>query len=98
VRQRGKRHLLYPDKPCETFTLAQSCTTPYGQTVIKDKDGTEKPYFLHFGFRPVRLPGHPKRNLWLVVVKGFGQQPLSFVVLSPCAGAETPCGGLCQPI
>ena len=76
VRQRGDRHLLYRGTPCETLTLAQSCTTPYAETVIKEEDGTEKPYFPTFEFRPVRLPGHPKRNLWLVVVKGFGRQPL----------------------
>jgi len=83
VRQRGDRHLLYRGKPCETLTLAQSCTTPYGETVIKEEDGTEKPYVLHFGFRPVRLPGHPKRTLWLVVVKGFGQQPLMLLTTEP---------------
>jgi hypothetical protein len=83
VRQRGDRHLLYRGKPCEALTLAQSCTTPYGETVIKEEDGKEKPYFLHFGFRPVRLPGHPKRNLWLVVVKGFGQQPLMLLTTEP---------------
>jgi hypothetical protein len=83
VRQRGDRHLLYRGKPCETLALAQSCTTPYGETVIKEEDGKEKPYFLHFGFRPVRLPEHPKRKLWLVVVKGFGQQPLMLLTTEP---------------
>ena len=83
VRQRGDRHLLYRGKPCETLTLAHSCTTPYGETVIKEEDGREKPYFLHFGFRPVRLPGYPKRNLWLVVVKGFGRQPLMILTTEP---------------
>jgi len=76
VRQRGDRHLLYRGKPCETLALAQGCTTPYGETVIKEEDATKNAYVLHFGFRPVRLPEHPTRNLWLAVVKGFGQQPL----------------------
>jgi hypothetical protein len=72
VRHRGDRHLIYRGKGCETLRLAQSCKTPYGETVIKEEDGKEKAYFLHFGFRPVRLPGHPEKKLWLVVVKGFG--------------------------
>jgi len=83
VRQRGDRHLLYRGKGCETLRLAQSCKTPYGETVIKEEDGKEKAYFLHFGFRPVRLPEHPEKKLWLVVVKGFGQQPLMLLTTEP---------------
>lgn len=83
VRQRGDRHLLYRGTPCETLSLARNCTTPYAETVIKEEDGTEKAYFLHFGFRPVRLPAHPHRKLWLVVVKGFGNQPLMLLTTEP---------------
>lgn len=83
VRQRGDRHLLYRGKRCETLTLAQQCKTPYAETVIKEEDGKEKPYFLHFGFRPVRLPRHPERKLWLVVINGFGQKPLMLLTTEP---------------
>jgi hypothetical protein len=83
VHQRGDRHLLYRGKRFETLSLAHSCKTPYGETVLKEEDGKEKPYFLHFGFRPVRLAGHPDRKLWLVVVKGFGQQPLMLLTTEP---------------
>jgi hypothetical protein len=83
IRQRGDRHLLYRGKGCETLRLAQSCKTPYGETVIKEEDGKEKVYFLHFGFRPVRLPEHPEKKLWLVVIKGFGQQPLMLLTTEP---------------
>jgi hypothetical protein len=83
VRQRGDRHLLYRGKACETLSLAQSCKTPYGETMLKQEDGKEKPYFLHFGFRPVYLPGHIERKLWLVVVKGFGQKPLMLLTTEP---------------
>jgi len=31
----------------------------------------------------VRLAGHPDRKLWLVVVKGFGQQPLMLLTTEP---------------
>jgi hypothetical protein len=83
VRQRGDRHLLYRGKASDTLSLAQSCKTPYGETVLKEEDGKEKPYFLHFGFRPVHLPGHTERKLWLVVVKGFGQKPLMLLTTEP---------------
>jgi hypothetical protein len=83
VRQRGDRHLLYRGKGCETLKIAQSCKTPYVETVVKENDGKEKAYFLQFGFRPVRLPGHLDKELWLVVVKGFGQQPLMLLTTEP---------------
>lgn len=83
VRQRGDRHLLYRGKRCETLQLAHSCKTPYAETVFKEEDGKEKPYFLRFGFRPVRLPKYPEKKLWLVVVKGFGQQPLMLLSTEP---------------
>jgi hypothetical protein len=76
VRQKGDRHILYHGQKQETLILARECKTPYNETIIKEKDGQEKPYFIEFGVRPVRLPEYPDRRLWLVVVKGFGEQPL----------------------
>jgi len=83
IRQRGDRHLLYKKKLKETLELAQDCKTPYAETVIKEKDGKEKAYFIQFGFVPVRLPEHPERQLWLVVVRGFGQKPLMLLTTEP---------------
>ena len=90
VRQQGDRHLLYRGKRCETLTLAQQCKTPYAETVVKEEDGKEKPYFLHFGFRPVRLPRHPERKLWLVVINGFGQKPLMLLTTEPMRWKSLP--------
>lgn len=83
IRQRGDRHLLYGGKLRETFELADRCKTPYRETVIKQKDGREKAYFIQFGFCPVRLPEHPEKPLWLVVVKGFGAKPLMLLTTQP---------------
>ena len=83
IRQRGDRHLLYKRKLKETLELAQECKTPYAETVIKEKDGKEKAYFIQFGFVPVRLPEHPEKQLWMVVVKGFGQNPLMLLTTEP---------------
>jgi len=63
--------------------LAQSCKTPYSTTIIKEKKGEEKTYTIEFGFLPVRLPDWPKRDLWLVVVKGFGKVPLMLLTTEP---------------
>jgi hypothetical protein len=76
IRQRGDRRLLYKNKPIETLRLAEICKTPYAATVVKEKDGKEKIYFIEYGSVPVRLPEHPDVPLWVVVVKGFGQKPL----------------------
>jgi len=83
IRQRGDRHMLYRGKLTETLQLARNCKTPYAETVIKEKDGREKAYFIQFGSVPVRLPEHPKRQLWLVVVKGFGHKPLMLLTTEP---------------
>ncbi len=83
IRQRGDRHLLYGGKLRETFELAERCKTPYAETVIKQKDGREKAYFIQFGFCPVRLPEHPDKPLWLVVAKGFGAKPLMLLTTEP---------------
>jgi hypothetical protein len=76
IRQRGDRHLLYQGRPIETMTLAGSCPLPYAETIVKEVKGEEKRYRLEFGFLPVRLPEWPEVPLWLVVVRGFGQEPM----------------------
>jgi hypothetical protein len=83
IRQRGDRSLLYKTKLKDTLHMAENCKTPYAATIIKDKDGKEKVYHIHFGFMPVRLPEHPLRPLWLVVVKGFGDKPLMLLTTEP---------------
>jgi hypothetical protein len=76
VRQRGDRHLLYKRSAKSGQELAELCKTPYSTKILREDDGKEKAYFIHYGFVPVRLPECPERLLWMVVVKGLGQQPL----------------------
>ena len=83
IRQRGDRNLLYRGNPQSGLSLAESCKTPYGTTVIKEKGGKEQVFFIQFGFVPVRLPEYPDRALWLVVVKGFGRKPLMLLTTEP---------------
>ena len=83
IRQRGDRLVLDGSRLRQTLELAQSCKTPYQEMVIKEKDGKEKAYLVHFGFRRVRLPAHPDKPLWLVVVKGLGDNPLMLLTTEP---------------
>lgn len=76
IRQRGDRHLLYKGHAIETMKLSQFCALPYAETIVKEEGGEEKCYTLEFGFLPVRLPEWPDVPLWLVVVKGFGKEPM----------------------
>ena len=83
IRQRGDRHVLAGSRRRQTLELAQTLKTPYEETVIRNKDGKEKVYLIHFGFRRVRLPDYPDKPLWLVVVKGFGDKPLMLLTTEP---------------
>lgn len=83
VRQRGDRQLLYKGRLKKELDLAEMCKTPYSETIIKEKDGTEKAYFLNYGFLLVRLPEYTARSLWLVVIKGFGKRPLMLLTTEP---------------
>ncbi len=83
VRQRGDRHLLYNKNTKSGLELSDVCKTPYGATILREKEGEEKAYFIHFGFLPVRLPECPDRPLWLVVIKGFGKKPLMILTTEP---------------
>jgi hypothetical protein len=83
IRQRGDRHLSYRGANRECFALALSCKTPYAETLIKEKEGEEEIYHIQFGSLPVRLPEYPARPLWLVVVKGFGKEPLMILTTEP---------------
>ncbi len=83
VRQLGDRNFLYRGRLNNCLSLADICSTPYGATVIKERKGKEKTYFIEFGFMPVRLPECPGRKLWLVVVKGFGEIPLMLLTTEP---------------
>lgn len=83
VRQRGDRHLLYRGESTSGLRLAESCSTPYSSTIIKEKDGEERSYSIEYGYVPVRLPEWRERPLWLVVVKGLGKTPLMLLTTEP---------------
>ena len=56
--------------------LAWQCRMLYREVVEFDHHGEEKRVTIEFGAVPVRLPDIPGRLLHMVVVRGFGKQPM----------------------
>ena len=75
VRLVGDRHILYRGKKVVAEELARSCPLLYTDRVIKEDKEQEQAYTVSYGFRRVKLPGR-KERLWMVVVTGFGKEPL----------------------
>jgi hypothetical protein len=75
IRLKGDRHLLYRGKKVLALDLAKSCPLLYGERIIKQDKDEEQAYNVEYGFRKVKLPGR-KETLFLVVVKGFGADPM----------------------
>jgi hypothetical protein len=76
IRLCGDRHLLVRGRCRRADDVARGVCMRYAETVVRESAGGEKKVHLEYGFRRVRLPGRPDVELTLVVVKGFGQQPL----------------------
>ena len=56
--------------------LAWECRMLYREVVVFDHHGEERRVTIEFGVVPVRLPDLPERLLHMVVVRGFGKQPM----------------------
>lgn len=77
VRQDGDRHvLLASGEKCSASEAARRCATPIERTVEVERDGRRKTLTLHLGSMPVKLPERVYTPLWLVVIRGFGEQPI----------------------
>jgi len=83
VRQLGTRHLLAGGRKLATAALAEDCPMHYATHVVRERAGAEASLRLDYGCRPVRLPEHPDVPLWLVVVRGFGADPLMLLTDLP---------------
>lgn len=82
VRLIGHRHLIHGKNIGLAREIADSCPCLYRETVVKIEDGKEKVYYLEFGFRNVYLPGRGE-TLGLLVVRGFGQEPMMLLTTEP---------------
>ncbi|MGC9424161.1 transposase [Vibrio sp.] len=75
IRMVGKRDLVVRGKRKNALQLAASCPMFFSDQIIKETKDGEKIYQIQYGFRKVKLPGN-KQQLYMVVVKGFGEKPL----------------------
>jgi Transposase DDE domain len=76
IRSTGQRSVLDRRRHRVTIHhLSARCRLRYQAKIIKIENGQEKVYPLRYGAEPFRLPGR-EEPLLLVVVAGFGQEPL----------------------
>ena len=75
IRLVGDRHLWFRQRLRSAEDIAADCPLNFADSVIKEEQGREIRLPLTYGFRPVRLPGRDE-PLFLVVVRGFGAEPL----------------------
>lgn len=82
IRLIGNRNLIWANKEELSDGIAKGCPSLYTETVVKVDDGKEKVYHIDFGYRNVRLPGR-EELLGLLVVRGFGQEPMMLLTTEP---------------
>ena len=84
VRLRGDRHLLHRARARAASELGARCRLPYREVVIRHQSagGRERRVVLDYGACKVRLP-NSERALWLVVIRGFGQEPILLLTTRP---------------
>ncbi len=75
IRVRADRGLKTAQGIASAVDLARSCPMLFNETVVKEEAGQERLVQLACGLRKVRLPNR-REELTLVVVKGFGEEPL----------------------
>jgi hypothetical protein len=68
--------------------VAGRCRLRHQARIVKIQDGQEKVYELRYGAEPIRLPGRSEK-LWLVVIAGFGEQPLMLLTDLPVAARDS---------
>lgn len=78
----GNRNLIYNRKTMLAQDVARGCPCRHAKTIVRIEDGKERTYTLRFGFRNVKLPGRCE-PLYLLVVHGFGPEPLMLLTTEP---------------
>jgi hypothetical protein len=76
IRSTGQRSVINRQQQRMTVhRLSARCRLRYQARIVWIEDGQEKRYELRYGAEPIHLPGR-KEKLLLVVVAGFGAEPL----------------------
>ena len=88
VRLVGNRNLYHGKRIALASDLAASCAMKYTQIVKREmRDGNLKTYELQYGVMSVALPQRPDVPLRMVVVRGFGEEPM--ILLSTLARTDS---------
>jgi len=87
IRLVGTRHLIYNQSKILAIDIANTTPCPYSDIVAREKDGKEKIYKIHYGFRAVKFPGFDTR-LWLLVIKGIGNKPIMLLTTEPLSRSK----------
>jgi hypothetical protein len=83
IRSTGQRSVIDRRNLCGTVAeVAGGCRLTHQARIVKIQDGQEKVYELHYGAVPIQLP-HRSEKLWLVVIAGFGEEPLMLLTNLP---------------
>ena len=88
VRLVGDRNLTVRGRSRRARDVARGVVLRYAETVVRESSGAEKKYLLQYGFRAVKLPRYPHLTLSLVVIGGFGQEPLLLLTNLPIQAAR----------
>jgi hypothetical protein len=89
IRSTGKRTVIDRRRlQGSVAEVAGRCRLRHQARIIKIQDGQEKTYELRYGMEPIRLPGRSEQ-LWLVVVVGFGEEPLLLLTNLPMAARDS---------
>jgi hypothetical protein len=90
IRQDGDRDVIVESGQTVTMREAvRRCRSRLGYSVKLEHEGHVEEKHLELGSVPVRLPKKPECALWLVVIRGWGQEPILLLTnVSP--KGETP--------
>jgi hypothetical protein len=89
IRSTGKRTVIDRRKlQGSVAEVAGRCRLRHQARIIKIQDGQEKTYELRYGAEPIRLPGRSEQ-LWVVVVAGFGEEPLMLLTDLPLRAGDS---------
>jgi hypothetical protein len=90
IRSTGRRTVIDRRKlQGSVAEVAGRCRLRHQARIIKIQDGKEKVYDLRYGAEPIRLPGRAEQ-LWVVVITGFGEEPLMLLTNVPIAAKDSP--------
>lgn len=88
VRLCGDRHLYYRGRALRASELAKGCPMRYAERIVVHREGRKRALLLEYGSMPVRLPRR-RELLYLVVVRGFGAEPLLILTNVPVGRSRT---------